>query len=116
MAGSHRRFVGFAILQLFTARRAVERWQGWWAEQVAALGPPPSVKSFRERWDWQLRFEARFLSRTAARAYFVVACLMTLAAILGLLLQVWIAGVLLVIGLLSIGYFSQLRRLKSRHT
>lgn len=109
-------FVGLAIVQLFAARRAVEREQRWWSEEAPGLGSPPKPESFREQWDWQLQLEARFVNRTVVRAFFAIAWVMTVSAVLGLIMGMWIAGVGLVLGPLSIVYFGQLLRLTSRQT
>lgn len=76
----------------------------------------PRPKSFREQWEWQLQLEARLVSRTLVRAYFAIAWVMTVSAVLSLIMGIWIAGIGLVLGLLSILHFGQLLRLKSRHT
>lgn len=105
---------GIAIAGLFAARSSVERRQRWWAEHGLTLGLPQRPETFKERWDWELQLRARVLTPSALRAYFAIACVMTATGVLGVVTGMWIAGVLVVLGVWAVWYFAHLLRLNQR--
>lgn len=109
---------GIAVAQLFTARSSIERQQRWWREhgEALALTPAPESSSILQRWRRDAELQARVLTRAKLRAHFTVACVMTVAGVLGVFAGERLSGMLVVLGLLSTLHFGYVLLQRSRRT